>query len=79
VDKPHICDGDVGPSLHQEPAAAPEPSFVSKSRPAVGFLALLSDEQKRLLLSVNVNDCLGSKDDMCPLCGKPIKFKEDSE
>jgi hypothetical protein len=44
--------------------AAPEPSFVSKSRPAVGFLALLNDEQKRLLLSVNVNDCLGSKDDI---------------
>ena len=54
----------AGRSLQGAPAAAPEPSFVSKSRPAVGFLALLNDEQKRLLLSVNVNDCLGSKDDL---------------
>ncbi len=48
-------------TLQDKPVTAPEPEFTPEPRPAIGFLALLSDEQRKLALSLDVNDCIGSR------------------
>ena len=48
-------------ALQDTPLTAPEPAFTPDPRPAIGFLALLSDEQRKLALSLDVNDCMGSR------------------
>jgi hypothetical protein len=75
--KAHVCDGDVGPSLHQTPAAAPVCEWTMDTHPDDGshYDTACGDAWCSILGGTPKQDNYS----FCPSCGKPIKFKEDSE